>query len=280
MEYKSRDTVRIFLFYEIECLMLGAGLCTGPGHTRPRRDRGKRLSQRHRGTGPLHPHHAGRGAEEEHREGHQGGVGEDWHVSQGGRDRGRHYAVNAGEDWPDWLHFPGLCASGRLPHSPRRSVHWPLLCPSTTVRQGTPPMQGWGPTDRRWRARRTETRSTSTWSSTIRITFSVFKMKVEKTFRKPLDCQIFEGTWIAENERRDHLLNSKMQVHEPSVPRVTVTEESSEPADQPLLNPEPGIWAQPDSDTLLPWAPTLVIHYTEDAMIWCMKVMIWGMPAS
>ena len=52
---------------------------------------------------------------------------------------------------------------------------------------------------------------------------SVFKMKVEKTFRKPLDRQIFEGTLIAENERRDHLLNSKMQFHEPSVPRVTVT---------------------------------------------------------
>ena len=52
---------------------------------------------------------------------------------------------------------------------------------------------------------------------------SVFKMKVEKTFNKPLDRQIFEGTLIAENERRDHLLNSKMQFHEPSVPRVTVT---------------------------------------------------------
>ena len=51
----------------------------------------------------------------------------------------------------------------------------------------------------------------------------VFKMKVEKTFSKPLDRQIFEGTLIAENERRDHLLNSKMQFHEPSVPRVTVT---------------------------------------------------------
>ena len=48
-------------------------------------------------------------------------------------------------------------------------------------------------------------------------------MKVEKTFSKPLDRQIFEGTLIAENERRDHLLNSKMQFHEPSVPRVTVT---------------------------------------------------------
>ena len=52
---------------------------------------------------------------------------------------------------------------------------------------------------------------------------SVFKMKVEKTFNKPLDRQIFEGTLIAKNERRDHLLNSKMQFHEPSVPRVTVT---------------------------------------------------------
>ena len=52
---------------------------------------------------------------------------------------------------------------------------------------------------------------------------SVFKMKVEKTYRKPLDRQIYEGTLIAENERRDHLLNSKMQFHEPSVPRVTVS---------------------------------------------------------
>ena len=49
-----------------------------------------------------------------------------------------------------------------------------VLCAS--ARRGTLPMPGWRPTDRRWRPRRTAMLSTSTWSSTIQITFktSVF----------------------------------------------------------------------------------------------------------
>ena len=50
-------------------------------------------------------------------------------------------------------------------------------------------------------------------------------MKVEKTFKKPLDRQIFEGVLIAENERRDHLLNSNAQFHAPAVARVRMTRE-------------------------------------------------------
>ena len=54
---------------------------------------------------------------------------------------------------------------------------------------------------------------------------SVFKMKVEKTFRKPLDIQIFEGEMISQNERRDHLMNSNAQFHAPAVLRVRMTRE-------------------------------------------------------
>ena len=43
-------------------------------------------------------------------------------------------------------------------------------CPRTTARRGTPPMPGWRPTSRTWRERRTAMLSTSTWSSTILIT--------------------------------------------------------------------------------------------------------------
>ena len=38
-----------------ECLMLGAGLCTDPGHTRLRREGERKLSQKHHGTGLLMP---------------------------------------------------------------------------------------------------------------------------------------------------------------------------------------------------------------------------------
>ena len=54
---------------------------------------------------------------------------------------------------------------------------------------------------------------------------SVFKMKVEKTFQKPLDRQIFEGVLIGQSDRRDHLLNSNAQFHAPAVPRVRMTRE-------------------------------------------------------
>ena len=54
---------------------------------------------------------------------------------------------------------------------------------------------------------------------------SVFKMKVEKTFRKPLDRQIYEGVMIAENDRRDHLMNSNAQFHAPAVACVRMTRE-------------------------------------------------------
>ena len=48
---------------------------------------------------------------------------------------------------------------------------------------------------------------------------------VEKKFRKPHDRQIFEGVMIAQNERRDHLMNSNAQFHAPAVPRVRMTRE-------------------------------------------------------
>ena len=54
---------------------------------------------------------------------------------------------------------------------------------------------------------------------------SVFKMKVEKTFQKPLDRQIFEGVMIGQSDRRDHLLNSNAQFHAPAVARVRMTRE-------------------------------------------------------
>ena len=54
---------------------------------------------------------------------------------------------------------------------------------------------------------------------------SVFKMKVEKTFRKPLDRQIYEGVMIAQNDRRDHLMNSNAQFHAPAVARVRMMRE-------------------------------------------------------
>ena len=115
--------------------------------------------------------------------------------------------VNAGEDRPDWVHHPCVCA----------------VCLCETGDSAYARME----THRQ----EVETKKDSNaFHKHLELNhpdhvqdLSVFKMKVEKTFNKPLDRQIFEGTLIAENERRDHLLNSKMQFHEPSVPRVTVT---------------------------------------------------------
>ena len=51
---------------------------------------------------------------------------------------------------------------------------------------------------------------------------SVIKMKVVKTFKKCLERQVSEATAIHHN-KRDILLNSKAEFHQPSVARVTVS---------------------------------------------------------
>ena len=53
---------------------------------------------------------------------------------------------------------------------------------------------------------------------------NVFDMKIEKTFKKNLDRQVYEGHRIATN-KCDILLNSKSEFHGPAVPRVTTTKE-------------------------------------------------------
>ena len=49
-------------------------------------------------------------------------------------------------------------------------------------------------------------------------------MKIEKTFKKNLDRQVYEGHRIATN-KCDILLNSKSEFHGPAVSRVTTTKE-------------------------------------------------------
>ena len=51
---------------------------------------------------------------------------------------------------------------------------------------------------------------------------SVFKIKVEQTFQKSLERQVFEGTLI-NNTKSDILLNSKSEFHQPAVTRTTTT---------------------------------------------------------
>ena len=53
---------------------------------------------------------------------------------------------------------------------------------------------------------------------------SVFKLKVESTFSKPLDRQVTEGIAIT-NSKADHIMNSKSEYHQPAVQRVTTTRE-------------------------------------------------------
>ena len=53
---------------------------------------------------------------------------------------------------------------------------------------------------------------------------NVFNMKIEKTFKKNLDRQVYEGHRIATN-KCDILLNSKSEFHGPAVARVTTTKE-------------------------------------------------------
>ena len=51
---------------------------------------------------------------------------------------------------------------------------------------------------------------------------SAIKIRVVKTFKKCLERQVSEATAIQLN-KRDILLNSKSEWHQPSVSRVTVT---------------------------------------------------------
>ena len=53
---------------------------------------------------------------------------------------------------------------------------------------------------------------------------SVFKVKVEKTFMKCLDRQVYEGTLINSKES-DTCLNSKAEFHLPAVTRITTSRE-------------------------------------------------------
>ena len=53
---------------------------------------------------------------------------------------------------------------------------------------------------------------------------NVFDMKIEKTFKKNLDRQVYEGHRIATN-KCDIMLNSKSEFHGPAVARVTFTKE-------------------------------------------------------
>ena len=53
---------------------------------------------------------------------------------------------------------------------------------------------------------------------------NVFDMKIEKTFKKNLDRQVYEGHRIATN-KCDIMLNSKSEFHGPAVARVTTTKE-------------------------------------------------------
>ena len=49
-------------------------------------------------------------------------------------------------------------------------------------------------------------------------------MRVERTFKKNLDRQCYEGSMIS-NNRSDILMNSRNEFHGPAVPRVQVTRE-------------------------------------------------------
>ena len=51
---------------------------------------------------------------------------------------------------------------------------------------------------------------------------SVFKLKVESTFKKPLERQVSEGVHIP-SSKADILMNSKTEFMQPSVSRVTST---------------------------------------------------------
>ena len=53
---------------------------------------------------------------------------------------------------------------------------------------------------------------------------SNFEFKVIKTFRKPLDRQVFEGVRI-NHDQSDILMNSKSEFHQPAETRVTTTRE-------------------------------------------------------
>ena len=53
---------------------------------------------------------------------------------------------------------------------------------------------------------------------------SVFKVKVEKTFMKWLNRQVYEGTLINSTER-DICLNSKAEFHLPAVTRIPTSRE-------------------------------------------------------
>ena len=53
---------------------------------------------------------------------------------------------------------------------------------------------------------------------------SVFKLKVESTFSKPLERQVTEGIAIT-NSNADILMNSKSEYLQPAVQRVTTTRE-------------------------------------------------------
>ena len=53
---------------------------------------------------------------------------------------------------------------------------------------------------------------------------TVFKLKVESTFSKPLERQVTEGIAIT-NSTADRILNSKSEYLQPAVPRVTNTRE-------------------------------------------------------
>ena len=50
----------------------------------------------------------------------------------------------------------------------------------------------------------------------------VFEMRVERTFKKNLDRQCYEGSMIS-NNRSDILMNSRNEFHGPAVPRVQIT---------------------------------------------------------
>ena len=56
---------------------------------------------------------------------------------------------------------------------------------------------------------------------------SVFKLKVESTFSKPLERQVTEGIAItnSSSETSDLVMNSKSEYHQPAVQRVTTTRE-------------------------------------------------------
>ena len=54
---------------------------------------------------------------------------------------------------------------------------------------------------------------------------SVFKVKVEKTFMKCLDRQVFEGTLINSTDSETISLNSKAEFHLPAVTRITTSRE-------------------------------------------------------